>query len=155
MRAGRVSDAEVYQCHARDLVRFATVLVGPDDAQDVVANAFMRALSSNGWGQVTDPRAYLFRVVANEARNLKRSAARRRVREATVADHPEVEIPSPRPDVVAAIEGLSVRQRSVVYLAYWEDMTDQMIGEHLGIGSGSVRRHLGRARSKLREVLDG
>ncbi|HDH25070.1 MAG TPA: hypothetical protein ENH00_02605, partial [Actinobacteria bacterium] len=58
------------------------------------------------------------------------------------------------PDVVAAIGGLSVRQRSVVYLAYWEDMTDQMIAEYLGIGSGSVRRHLGRARSKLREVLD-
>jgi len=154
MSVGRVSDGEVYRRHARDLVRFATVLVGPHDAQDVVANAFVRCLSSNGWQQVTDPRAYLFRVVANEARNLKRSAARRRVREASVGGDPVVEIPSPRPDVAAAIEGLSVRQRSVVYLAYWEDMTDQMIAEHLGIGSGSVRRHLGRARSKLREVLD-
>lgn len=151
---GHMSNADVYQRHAHDLIRFATVLVGPDDAQDVVANAFVRCFSSNGWQEVTDRRAYLFRVVANEARNMKRSAARRRVREARVGGDPVVEISSPRPEVLAAIEALSVRQRSVVYLAYWEDMTDRMIADHLGIGSGSVRRHLGRARSKLREVLD-
>lgn len=151
---GDVSDADVYGRHARDLIRFATVLVGPDDAQDVVSNAFVRCLSSNGWQEVSDRRAYLFRVVANEARNLKRSAARRRVRDAVVGGDPVVEISSPRPEVLSAIEALSVRQRSVVYLAYWEDMTDGMIADHLGIGSGSVRRHLGRARSKLREVLD-
>lgn len=149
-----VSNADLYRRHAVDLIRFATVLVGPDDSQDVVANAFARCLASSGWKDVSDRRAYLFRVVANEARNLKRSAARRRDRDAAMAADPVVEIPVPRPEVVAAIEALSLRQRSVVYLAYWEDMTDGMIADHLGIGSGSVRRHLGRARSKLREVLD-
>ncbi len=103
---------------------------------------------------MTDRRAYLFRVVANESKNFKRSASRRRLRDSAIGDDPVIEIALPRPEVVAALEALSVRQRSVVYLAYWEDMTDGMIADHLGIGSGSVRRHLGRARSKLREVLD-
>lgn len=150
----RVSDAEVYRRHARELVRFATVLVGPDDAQDVVANAFVRCLASKRWRDMENPRAYLFRVVANEARNLRRSEARRRVREESVPADPAMALPSFHPEVVEAIRRLSVRQRSVVYLAYWEDMTDRMIGEYLGIGAGSVRRHLGRARAKLREVLD-
>jgi RNA polymerase sigma factor (sigma-70 family) len=152
--AGTPSDAETYRLHANELTRFATVLVGAFDAQDVVSNAFVRCLSSTGWRDVQDRRAYLYKAVANEAKNLKRSAARRRVREEAAPADPHVEPPSPRPDVIAAIEGLSVRQRAVVYLAYWEDMTDQMIANHLGIGAGSVRRHLARARSKLREVLD-
>ena len=151
---GHVSDGDVYRLHAHELVRFATVLVGPDDAPDVVANAFVRCFSSPGWQAVTDRRAYLFRVVANESKNFKRSASRRRLRDSAIGDDPVIEIALPRPEVVAALEALSVRQRSVVYLAYWEDMTDGMIADHLGIGSGSVRRHLGRARSKLREVLD-
>ncbi len=151
---GNPSDAEVYRLHSHDLTRFATVLVGPSDAQDVVSNAFVRCLSSAGWRDVRDRRAYLYTAVANEAKNLKRSAARRRTREEAAPTDPHVDPPSPRPDVIEAIEGLSVRQRAVVYLAYWEDMTDQMIANHLGIGAGSVRRHLARARSKLREVLD-
>lgn len=39
---GHISDGDVYRLHAHELVRFATVLVGPDDAPDVVANAFVR-----------------------------------------------------------------------------------------------------------------
>jgi RNA polymerase sigma-70 factor (ECF subfamily) len=151
---GMLSDAEAYRRYAPELVRFATVLVGAGDAQDVVANAFVRCLSSKGWRDVKNRRAYLFRVVANESRNLKRSVARRKAREARVGADPMVQTPSPRPDVIDALGGLSVRQRAAVYLAYWDDMTDQMIGDHLGIGAGSVRRHLARARSKLREVLD-
>jgi len=151
---GSLSDAETYRLHAHDLTRFATVLVGATDAQDVVANAFVRCLSSSGWRNVRNRRAYLYTAVANEAKNLKRSAARRRAREEAIPIDPPVDSPSPRPDVVAAINGLSVRQRAVVYLAYWEDMTDHQIADNLGIGAGSVRRHLARARSRLREVLD-
>jgi RNA polymerase sigma-70 factor (ECF subfamily) len=141
-----------YRRHADELVRYATVLVGPDDAQDVVAAALMRVFGRRR--PVDAVRAYLYRAVSNEAKNWKRSAARRGVREATQFQPEAAVQPLPRPDVRAAIEDLSVRQRAVVYLTYWEDMTDTMVAEHLGISPGSVRRHLGRARDKLREVLD-
>lgn len=148
------SDADLYRMHSGELLRYATVLVGRDDAQDVVANAFARSLASRAWPAVANRRAYLFAAVTNEARNHARGAARRRNREARQPMARPLELDTPRPDVRAAIETLSVRQRAVVYLAYWEDMTDQMAAEHLGISPGAVRRHLGRARERLRELLD-
>ena len=152
--AGVRDDAAVYAAHAEELVRFATVLVGSNDAQDVVSSAVLRSIAAPGWSRVRQPRAYLYAAVANEARNLRRAEARRRMREQAVAPSPAIVHGDPRPEVRAAVERLSVRQRAVVYLAYWEDMTDRMIAEHLGIGAGSVRRHLARARSRLRRVLD-
>jgi RNA polymerase sigma-70 factor (ECF subfamily) len=103
---------------------------------------------------VTNHRSYLHQAVANEARNLYRSDTRRRQREARVGSAQVVQLPEIYPEVRAAVQQLSLRQRAVVFLAYWEDMTDQMIADHLGISSGSVRRHLGRARRHLRRALD-
>lgn len=149
----RRSDAEVYADHAVALVRFATVLVGPVDAQDVVSSAVLRSLGSPGWRQVENHRGYLHQAVANEARNLYRSDGRRRKGEVEMSGHPVVSLPEFRPDVQQAVERLSVRQRAVVYLTYWEDMTNQMTADYLGISAGSVRRHLARAKTHLRSEL--
>lgn len=48
---------------------------------------------------------------------------------------------------------LSTRQRATVILTYWEDLTPGEVAGRLGVSEGSVRRHLARGRSKLREVL--
>lgn len=143
---------DAYRRHRDGLVRFATVLVGADDAQDVVSSAMVRVLEKAP--NVHDPRAYLYRAVANQARNLHRSESRRRAREEKVSrTRNSAEAPEPYPEVRNAIERLSVRQRAVVYLTYWEDMTDAAVADHLGIGAGSVRRHLARARAHLRKAL--
>jgi RNA polymerase sigma-70 factor (ECF subfamily) len=147
------SDAEIYSEHAVALVQFATVLVGPGDAQDVVSSAVLRSLGSPGWRQVQNHRGYLYQAVANEARNLYRSESRRRNREVRMSEPIVVYLPELRPEVQQAVERLSVRQRAVVYLTYWEDMTDQMAADYLGISAGSVRRHLARARDHLRKAL--
>ncbi len=147
------SDAEIYSEHAVELVQFATVLVGPGDAQDVVSSAVLRSLGSPGWRQVRNHRGYLYKAVANEARNLYRSESRRRNREVRMSEPIVVYLPELRPEVQQAVERLSVRQRAVVYLTYWEDMTDQMAADYLGISAGSVRRHLARARDHLRKAL--
>lgn len=149
----RRSDAEVYADHAVALVRFATVLVGPVHAQDVVSSAVLRSLGSPGWSQVENRRGYLHQAVANEARNLYRSNGRRRNAEVKMSGHPVVSLPEFRPDIHRAVERLSVRQRAVVYLTYWEDMTNQMAADYLGISAGSVRRHLARAKTHLRREL--
>ena len=143
--------AETYRRYSTDLTRFAAVLVGPDHAADVVSSAVIRVLGR--LDSVREPRAYLYRAVANEARNLKRGEARRRHREAGASPPIVVHMSEPSPEVRVAVEGLSVRQRAVVYLTYWEDLSVQSIAEHLGIGSGSVRRHLARARKNLRRAL--
>ncbi len=41
----------------------------------------------------------------------------------------------------------------MIYLTYWEDLTPAAVAETLGIGEGSVRKQLARAREQLRTVL--
>jgi RNA polymerase sigma factor (sigma-70 family) len=148
-------NAEIYGKHADDLVRFATGLVGPADAPDVVADAVVRAFSSRSWASVTNPRAFLTRAVLNEARMHHRSTLRRRAREARAATTDvSYDDAMPRPEVLAHIAQLSLRQRAVVVLTYWDDLDQHAIAERLGISTGSVRRHLARAHAKLRRVLD-
>ena len=149
----RRSDAEIYADHAVALVHFATVLVGPVDAQDVVSSAVLRSLGSSGWSQVQNHRSYLYQAVANEARNFYRNNGRRRNGEVGLSGQALVHLPEFRPDVQQAVERLSVRQRAFVYLTYWEDMTNQMTADYLGISAGSVRRHLARAKTHLRRQL--
>jgi RNA polymerase sigma factor (sigma-70 family) len=49
---------------------------------------------------------------------------------------------------------LSLRQRAVIVLTYWDDLDPAAIAGLLDISDGSVRRHLARGRSRLKEVLD-
>jgi RNA polymerase sigma factor (sigma-70 family) len=153
-RAFSERDAAMYREYGPELIRFATGLVGPNDAADVVQSAVVRAMTSSGWERVINHRAYLYRSVMNEANSQHRSAMRRRAREIRTAN-PAVEYPQEvRPEVLEALAELSPRQRAVMFLTYWEDLDEAGVAERLGIGRGSVRRHLGRGREKLRQVLD-
>jgi RNA polymerase sigma-70 factor (ECF subfamily) len=79
---------------------------------------------------------------------------RRRIREMRTATF-EASVPvEVDVDVLAAVDKLSVQQRASVVLTYWEDLTPAEAGSRLGISEGSVKRHLARARSRLKELLD-
>jgi len=145
-------DERIYRKHAEELIRFATFLVGPSEAPDVVIDAVLRAFASPAWPGVTQPRAYLFRSVLNEARCRQRSDSRRHRREQRAfleQSPPEVETP----ELLLLLDSLSPRQRAVVYLTYWDDLTPGSIAELLGISDGAVHRHLARARAALRRML--
>jgi RNA polymerase sigma factor (sigma-70 family) len=144
---------EVYRKYADELTRFATGLVGPSDAADVVSAAMLRCFASPTWPSVHDQRAYLFRAVLNQARQVHRASLRRAVREANAARAESFQPPEPRPEVLAAVAHLSLRQRAVVILTYWADLDPATIGLRLGISEGAVRRHLARARAHLRKDL--
>jgi RNA polymerase sigma factor (sigma-70 family) len=148
------NDVKLYRNHGPGLVRFATGLVGPSEAADVVQTAVIRAFGSRSWSGVENKRAYLYRTVANVARSSYRSTMRRRAREVKTAQADIAYQPEVRPEVLEAVGTLSPRQREVVYLTYWEDMDEATVAATLGIGRGSVRRHLGRGRDKLRKILD-
>jgi RNA polymerase sigma factor (sigma-70 family) len=148
------ADGEFYSKHADELTRFATGLVGPTHAGDVVSEAVLRCMESDRWGQVLEKRAYLFRCVYNEAARSHRSAGRRRWREHQAALPESVDPPDLRPEILTAVARLSLRQRSVIVLTYWNDLVPEAIASLLDISEGSVRRHLARARARLKEVLD-
>ena len=146
-------DEGLWRLHAKELVRFGAVLVGPNDAQDIVSAAFVKVSRHVGGGHIDQPRAYLFRAVTNEALDLRRRNANRWRRDLlTVASATAPTVES-HLDVRRAVAALSVRQRSIVYLAYWEDMTERQIAQTLQLSPGAVQRHLGRARIHLRKAL--
>lgn len=145
---------ELWRLHADELVRYGALLVGPVDAHDVVSSAFLKARRSLEGGAVVEPRAYLFRVVTNEAHNHRRALANRWRRDLRLVAAGPVAAVDGHLDVRRALADLSIRQRAIVYLAYWEDMTERAIAEYLQLSPGSVRRHLTRARVHLRKALD-
>lgn len=147
---------ELYRREVPGLMRVATSMVGAHDAQDVVSEAVIRVMTSRGWPRVDNKRAYLYRSVVNEAKMLMRSRGRRRAREFLVAamSSGTAWTAIPRPDVHDALEELSVQQRAVIHLVYWEDLAVAEAATLMGVSPGTVKRHLHRARARLREVLD-
>jgi len=149
--------AAVYESNADRLVKLATFLAGPHAAGDLVQESVARAVRSPGWATVTDQGAYLVRVLVNEAHRDAGRDARRRDREARLAAPPA---PALEPsygvdaDVLAAVRDLSAQQRAVVFFTYWEDLPIPAVAQRLGVGEGTVRRQLARAKSRLRKVLD-
>jgi RNA polymerase sigma-70 factor (ECF subfamily) len=148
------SGDELYARNRVALTRFATALVGPSDAADVVSDTVVSLLRSGVLVEADNPVALMYRAVLNKANSHHRSMYRRRARERKFADSIIVQDPELRPDVVVAVVKLSPQQRACVYLTYWEDLTASDVAQRLGIGEGTVKRYLARARAKLREVLD-
>jgi RNA polymerase sigma-70 factor (ECF subfamily) len=128
-------------------------LVGPSSAEDVVANAVVKAMTSPAWPTVAEPRAYLFRSVLNEARGVGRSDRRRSRREATAARDEVTEEPTVSLEVRDAMSRLTLRERSVLYLAYWHDLSVDEIARTLGLSRRSTERALTDARRTLEEHL--
>jgi len=152
---GVMDNEQTYRNYSLELTRYATGLVGPFDAQDVVTDACLKAFESRNWSDVVDRRAYLYKTVLSVANDHHRRTLSRRLREMKTAGRHEV------PDVAAdldfevlgAVERLSVQQRAAIFLTYWEDLTPEMVAERMGISTGSVKRHLARARRRLGELL--
>lgn len=145
-----VNDASIWRKHQEELVRYATILVGPDHAEDVLSNVVVRVMNRRGsLASLDDARPYLFRAVLNESRNHVRRRSRPSVWVSSV-DMP-VEI---RPDVIAAVGSLPARQRAAVYLTYWRDLRIKDVAELMGCRPGTVKRYLFLARRRLKETLE-
>ena len=153
-----VSDEEFYRKHADGLRRLAFVLVGAADGDDVFANAVLRVLRSRAWRRLDDDakRGYLYRAVVNEAKRFGRQSGSRRLREQLYMSQRAVAVEQQTPEEIwSVVASLSVRQRAVVYLTYYEDLDTAAVADRLGISVGSVYQHLHRARSALERRIDG
>jgi RNA polymerase sigma-70 factor (sigma-E family) len=136
------------------LVRLAFGLTGDRGlAEDLAQIALARAYVT--WRRVSkadDPDAYLRRILVNASH---RRFRRRRVAEQP-GDLPETPVEGPaelvghRTALLAALHQLPPRQRAVIVLRYWEDLTDAQIAAALGCSPGTVRSQLSRALAKLR-----
>lgn len=113
----------LYQKHGKALVAFAASIVGPADAEDVVAAVAAKVLFSADLDRADNPQAYLYRAVQNGARSHLRSNGRRSRRERRTAFDRTLApgTDAAGPDLGGALDALSPRQRSVIHLTYWEE----------------------------------
>lgn len=151
----------LYRAHHRDLVRLATLLVDDQgSAEEAVQDAFVAVVRRGARG-LADPEAYLRTVVLNNARSAlrKRRVRRRHLRSverpaaAPGADH-DVLVDEDARQVLAALDELSERQREVLVLRYWADLSEAEIAATLGISAGSVKTHAHRGTAALARILE-
>lgn len=154
-RGTGVNDREVYEKVNSSLVRYATVLVGPNDAADVVSTVVVRAIGrTGGLAGLDDPEVYLMKAVLNEANGFKRQRARRAT--TPVAEVPETQAHRDEIDhSIEMINQLPPKQRAAAYLVYHEGYRPSEAAVVMGVRPGTVRRYLHIARAKLEETLRG
>jgi RNA polymerase sigma-70 factor (ECF subfamily) len=142
----------------------------PDDAQDVVQEAFFSAFQSLGsFNGRSEFFTWLYRIAFNTAISLKRK--RRAVvrlesgrdRESGVEPHDDTELNQPGRDlersedqqrVLRALARLSPEHRAVMVLKDLEDQKYETIAEILQVPIGTIRSRLHRARLELRSLLE-
>lgn len=152
IETGADTDEEIYTRHQDELIRFARVLVGPDEAGDILSSVVLRILSKGHLSDLDDARPYLYRAVLNEANSLHRR--RNRLAGVVPDSIPSNPVPTADPDVLTAVAALPPRQRAATFLVYWEGFTPTEAAGLMQARPGTVRRYLHLARQHLRRVLD-
>jgi RNA polymerase sigma-70 factor (sigma-E family) len=165
-RAAQAID-ELYRAHGVGLVRLALMLVGDRaTAEDVVQEAFLGLYRR--WARLdnldnTDPLPYLRAAVLNTARSALRSRKRGLARllrsarhdppvwsaEAAAMEHAD------RRAVLAAVAALPPRQREVLALRYYLDLSEQEIAALLGVARGTVSATTAKAIAALARQFEG
>ena len=143
---------EQWRQYGADMLRLATVLVGPHDAEDIAVEAYLGVVAKPD-SELGNRRAYMMRAVVNRAHDLRRSRERRWRRDLAAIGPGSTDRPDTFIDVRRAVASLTLAQRTVVYFIYWEDLSERDVATMLKISPGTVRRHLVRARAHLRKAL--
>ena len=149
----------VQGCSPR-LFRTALLLAGQDRAaaEDLLQLALERAYRH--WGRVCrsgDPERYVRRILANAANDRWRRAARRPERplgpgEAGPVAQDQADVVAERDFLIRALAGLPPRQRTVLVLRYYNDLSEAEIADALGCSAGTVKSQASRGLARLREA---
>lgn len=142
--------------HAAALVLYARQLCS--DPEDAVQHAFIKLSDFEPWPD--DLRAWLYRVVRNEAIGQWRSEQSRRKREQAVAQSRAAWFdpnPGDRIDAdhaVAALAKLEPNQREIVVARIWGGLSFREIAELIGISSSTAHRDYQQALQALQNELN-
>ncbi|MDX6296224.1 MAG: hypothetical protein QOI51_81 [Nocardioidaceae bacterium] len=136
-----------------DLVRFGRALTGSTEAgQDLVQDALERTiLAWNRLDSRSDPEGYVRRIMVNRNISIWRKFGR---------EHPTDEIfdrgtedTHLDDDLWRALKSLPTKQRAVIALRYYEDMSEADIARTLGCSVGTVKSQASKALAKLRLLV--
>ena len=154
------------QEHQAIAFRTAFLITGSaEDAEDAAQDGFVKAYRALGRFRTGAPfRPWLLRIVANEARNRRRSTGRRAALALRAAgeDASGDAAPSPEAQTVAeerrsmllmAVNGMDEKDRLVIACRYFLDLGEEETAAALGWRRGTVKSRLSRALERLRREL--
>ena len=143
-----------------------SVLRNPSDAEDAVQEAFLRVLRHrHSLGEVRDHRVWLIRIVWNVVLDRKRRAKTRpetddvtelaRVLPSNGLSAEQIAAAAQHhAQVLACVDKLPVKERQVLLLSAFEELSSVEIAGVLGITESSVRSRLFRARNLMAGMLE-
>jgi RNA polymerase sigma-70 factor, ECF subfamily len=163
--------AGIFDRHYGELHRYLRRQVGTDLAADLAAETFVTAFARRGSFRVesTDARPWLYGIAHNLLRNHQRQQRRRLAAYARRGADPladagaeaEFAMADARADSVAVnarlakvLARMAERDREVLMLFAWADMSYAEVAQALNIPIGTVRSRLNRARREIRAGLE-
>lgn len=148
------------ECRSTALLRSAYLLTGDHGhAEDLLQTALLR--TARHWSRArAAPEAYARQVLLNLSRDRIRRLFRR-PREAPMPPDPDglravdagYDQVTDRRVVVQALAELPTRQRQVIVLRFFEDLSVEQTAELLGFSAGTVKSYTSRALARLRQLL--
>lgn len=167
-RGGDVAAYEAIVRRYQDVaIRTAHLICPETDADDAVQEGFLKAFDALARFRDGAPlRPWLLRIVANEARNRRRSAGRRQGLALRAADAlpPDATAPGPemivlaaeqRRELLTALGTLRDDDREVLGARFLLDLSEAETAEALGLPRGTVKSRTSRALGRLRIALGG
>lgn len=151
----------LYAAHYRSLVRLAALLLRDTAAaEEVVQDSFVAM--HGAWRRLSDPDkalAYLRQSVVNRSRSALRHRSVVQRHPTTVPPHGAsaeqgAMLALEHQEVLAALRRLPQRQREVLVLRYYADLSEADIADALGVSRGAVKSHASRGMAALRESLE-
>ena len=139
------------------LLRTARLLSAGDQhaAEDLVQTSLEKAYVA--WPRIQRKgaqEAYVRSIMTRAA--IDRTRQRRRRGEVVTDEVPDVPVepvgPEDRDQVFALLAALSPRQRAVMVLRYYDDLSEAQIAQALGCSAGAVKSHASRALSVMRSM---
>lgn len=152
---------DLYEDHYVRLVRLAVLLIGDAGrAEEIVQDAFVDLVAR--WRSIRDTGAaasYLRTCVANASRShLRHRAVVRRAALAQPSDESSAEAEAlvhlEHERFLSALAGLPGRQREVLVLRYYGQLSEAEISDALGISRGAVKSHSFRGLRSLRAAME-
>ena len=161
-------DAYEALVHAYQGIAFRTAYVitgSVGDAEEAAQDGFVKAYRAIGRFRSGEPfRPWLLRIVANEARNRRRSAGRRAHLVLRAAEQQGSGGAAPSPEdnllsgersseLLAAVNELPEEHRLAIACRYFLDLSEEETAAALGVRRGTVKSRLSRGLARLREQL--
>lgn len=151
----RAQAEHLVECYSDLVLRLSyTYLKRTEDAQDICQTVFLKLLEHpRSFASAEHEKAWIIRTAVNACKDLLKSHWRKTTVELDAAG----QVPAPEAEegsLLAALELLPPKYRTVIYLYYYEGYAAREIAQLLGESPAAVSTQLSRGRARLRTLLE-